>query len=240
MENKEKAMVVAQDFAIATQMGGIKDVIEANLGGESIDQFSLDKVKVPAGGGTQWEIPTLTGDISAPTIEGVIVAWKTVRSYYDKPYTGGGEPPLCASDDGMVGFGSPFGEEQPVTHDCSSCPLNQWGSSGKTKKACQERRLLFVLRQADHLPLMVAIPPASLKETKNFFMRLLQAGVPYWGAIVELSLVKDKNAEGIVFSRVSPKVIRVLEAEERSMFEEYSRFFSNAVKKVRFDPDLVE
>lgn len=89
MENKEKAMVVAQDFAIATQMGGIKDVIEANLGGESIDQFSLDKVKVPAGGGTQWEIPTLTGEISAPTIEGVIVAWKTVRSYYDKPYTGG-------------------------------------------------------------------------------------------------------------------------------------------------------
>jgi hypothetical protein len=240
-EHKEQnALVTVKNFAIATQMDGIKSVIEANLGGEAIDQFSLDKVKVPAGGGTQWEIPTITGEVSVPTIDGVIVAWKVVRSYYDKPFTGGGEPPVCSSDDGITGIGTPFGEENPVSHDCATCALNQWGSSGKTKKACQERRLLFVLRKDDHLPLMVAIPPASLKETKGFFMRLLQAGVPYWGAMVSLSLTKDKSADGIVFSRVVPKALGILNDEDRAMFQQYASFFGNVIKRVRFDPSLVE
>ena len=92
MKDENALIARASEFAIATRMDSIQEVLEANLGGEMINQFSLDRVKIPAGGGTIWEIPTLMGDEASPSLEGVIVAWKTVRAYYDKPFEGGSEP----------------------------------------------------------------------------------------------------------------------------------------------------
>ena len=75
-------LVKAEGFAIATQGDKIQVVLEANLGGDKINQFDLDKVTVPAGGGISWEVPGLMGPESTPEIEGVIVGWKPVRSLY--------------------------------------------------------------------------------------------------------------------------------------------------------------
>ena len=235
MKDENALIARASEFAIATRMDSIQEVLEANLGGEMINQFSLDRVKI-CGRRNNREIPTLMGDEASPSLEGVIVAWKTVRAYYDKPFEGGSEPPVCASDDGRTGFGTPFGEEAPITHECRTCPLNQWGSAGKTKKACQERKLLFILRKDSHLPILVSVP-GSLKEVNAFFTRL---PVPYWQVLVSLGLTKDKNPEGIPYSKVNVKVLSVLTKEDGEIFEQYSKMFSAAVKQVRFDPSLID
>jgi len=237
------ALAVINTFAIAISGDDIKAIISENLGGEKIDQFGLDKVKVPSGGGTQWEIPSITGEVTAPSIDGVIVAWKTVRSLYLTPFTGGGEPPVCSSDDGASGFGDPFESGMPVHGDCATCPRNQWGSSdkgGKKGKACAERRLLFILRKDDHIPLMVVAPPASLKGMKAYFLRLLQAGVPYYGAMTSLTLAKDKSSEGITYSRIEAKALGILDPEQQKVFSDYASFFGKIIQSVRFDPDLVD
>jgi len=234
-------LVKAEGFAIATQGDKIQVVLEANLGGDKINQFDLDKVTVPAGGGISWEVPGLMGHESTPEIEGVIVGWKPVRSLYltdfkDNP----GVPPNCSSDDGVVGFGDPLGKGIEERRDCATCPMNQWGSAvNGPGKRCAERRLLFVLRKNDRIPIMVVIPPTSLKNAKAYFLRLVQNNVPYYGVITGLTLSKVKSKAGITYAQVEFKAKGFLTDPDVEMFRSYAEFFGNVIKQIKFDPEIV-
>lgn len=235
-------IVKAEGFAIATQGEKVKVVLEANLGGDKINQFDLDKVTVPAGGGIAWEVPGLMGPESTPEIEGVIVGWKPVRSLYltsfqDAP----GTPPNCSSDDGLVGFGDPLEKGIEERRDCVTCPMNQWGSAiDGNGKRCAERRLLFVLRKNDQIPIMVVVPPTSLKNAKSYFLRLTQANVPYYGVITGLMLSKVKSKSGITYSQIEFKVKGILADPDVEMFQSYAEFWNEVIKGIKFDPELVE
>ena len=235
-------IVKAEGFAIATQGEKVKVVLEANLGGDKISQFDLDKVTVPAGGGIAWEVPGLMGPESTPEIEGVIVGWKPVRSLYltsfqDAP----GTPPNCSSDDGLVGFGDPLEKGIEERRDCATCPMNQWGSAiDGNGKRCAERRLLFVLRKNDQIPIMVVVPPTSLKNAKSYFLRLTQNNVPYYGVITGLTLSKAKSKSGITYSQIEFKVKGILAEPDVEMFQSYAEFWNEVIKGIRFDPELVE
>jgi hypothetical protein len=211
-------LVKLENYA-ALQMNALelKEVLQENLGGEAISAFELDRVKVPSGGGTTWEVPTLEGVEDAKAIEGVVIYFKNQNAYWKEKYDGQNNPPNCVSNDGMVGIGTPGG-------DCAVCPLNAFGSEGKGK-ACKNMRTLFVLREGDVLPLVLTLPPTSLKDARKYFLRLASKGIPYYGVITEITLDKDKNENGITYSkaklslkgRLDPDTVKKLKAFQDSL-----------------------
>lgn len=236
-KKQETALTVAKGFAVMKMgVNDLTNILKDNLGDEGLSQWDLDKVKVPSGGGLAWEVPTLEGSDLVKELTGVIVFWKGVRSFYKDEYTGGNEPPSCFSDDGKVGIGDPYGTGEVVKTACVNCPNNAFGTARKGGgKACNERRLLFMLRETDRIPLMVNLPPTSVKTNKKFFMRLANAEIPYFGAVVKLTLRKDKNADGIEYSVAEFNVVERLDADAKAQMEAYSNAIAPVLSSMAFD-----
>lgn len=225
-----KALAVnTSSFAIMNSELSFKDIITENLGGSAFSVYDLDTIKVPTAGGTNWEIPTLEGSESAKTLEGVIVGKRTVRSFFNKPFDGSGEPPLCASQDGEIGYGDPLEKGVSERRACASCPMNQWGSDpkGGKGKACTEKMMLFMLRETEMLPSVVVVPPSSLKVMSKYFLRLAGKGRVYHSVITSLALAKVKNATGIAYAEVVPSVAGELSAQECAATKSYHESLSN-------------
>ena len=63
-KKSESLPAVLQDYAIAQMASGeVAEIIKENIGNSSIGQFDLDRIKIPAGGGVIWSVPTLDGGI---------------------------------------------------------------------------------------------------------------------------------------------------------------------------------
>ena len=177
------------------QMAQMKELV-ADAVADDVTQFDLPEIKVPAGGGTSWEVPTLSGDEAVKSLRCVILCAQKVRQYYADEFSGESVPPDCASSDGCTGQGSPGG-------DCASCPLAHWGSGTNGGQACSERRHMMLLRDDAALPVFLNLPPSSLRAFKKFRALLLGAMTPLHGVVVELGLVKAKSNTGIEYSQVT-------------------------------------
>jgi hypothetical protein len=201
--------------------------LKDNLGDSSIQPFDLDIVSVPAGGGTSWAIPDLAGEREEKTIEGIIVHHQMIRSYWVQSYdeSGGGIPPDCSSQDGKVGVGNPGGA-------CAICPLSQFGSKGKRGKACQTRHLVFLLREGEHLPLVVNAAPMSALNIKKLMLRLTSKGIPYWTVLVSLALVRDKNKDGIVYSKITALQLGTIGGGDLERLAEYREAILPSLRRV--------
>lgn len=213
----------------------LKTILAANLGGSGISEFDLDRVKVPAAGGRTWQIPGLNGDEDAKAVEGVIVAWREPRTYWQEGIdaSGGGAPPDCSAPDGVHGVGEPGG-------NCGACPLAQFGSAVKDGRAargqaCQQTRLLFMVRTGDLIPIVVKVPPGSLKPVKLYFLRLASKAIPYYGLTTRLELESDKNKDGITYSRIAPMAGEELPIEERDRMKAYAEMMAPVFSRVPAD-----
>lgn len=216
---------------LALQDGGaVVEAMNANLGeGASLKESDLTRVTTPAGGGTTWTIPSITGDEQSPEIVGVLV-YMTVRGLLWKgdDAAEGSLPVLVSHDlktahrvldrsdvDEVMNVDiDTFTDEEGVI-DWKALPQCQWGS-GKNGvgKAAKEQRVLYILREQDTLPIVVTISPGSLKDWQKFIVELTKAGIPYWRAVIGLSLIADKSTNGTKFSKVVPKLVGVLTPEE--------------------------
>ena len=78
----ELAVVKIEGYLALTNGSNGGELIAENLGGERLDEFDLDQLKVPAGGGTNWAVPTISGEQSLPEIEGIIVHVASRRSFW--------------------------------------------------------------------------------------------------------------------------------------------------------------
>ena len=94
---------------------------------DGLQMMSFQRVKIPAGGQLQFEIPTEDPDNPdyTRTLEGVILynhaactLWPE-GSEYDED-----TKPLCSSVDGKTGIGEPGGA-------CATCPMNEYGKPFK-------------------------------------------------------------------------------------------------------------
>lgn len=177
----------------------IMAAIQANLGGENLTAWDLDRVKIPSGGGLAWDVPTLEGVKPQPEILGVIVYVQNARAYWTTSYDegGGGQPPDCISDDAVTGRGIPGGP-------CLKCPYSAFGS-GKNERgqACRQIRRLFMLRTDEILPMVVNLPAKSLAPSKNYLLRLASHGLNKSSIVTRIGLERDKNQEGKVYSRAT-------------------------------------
>lgn len=197
------------------------EVVTTNIGAGGMSVMDLDQVGIPAGGGSAWEVPDLDGTETIKELEGVIVAWKSPRTFYRKSIeeTGGGEAPDCWSDDGESGVGEfgPGSEGNP-SGKCADCPMNQWGSDlgGGRGKACREHRQLFVLRPGSVLPIVVNLPPTSIKPLRQYMLRLASKGVHYYSVTTKLTL-ESKSDGGRKWSAVHPALGERLSVEQAAV-----------------------
>lgn len=229
-KNEETALAIA-DFAIMQpDADSFLQTMKMNLGQHGVTQADLDRVKVPAGGGTSWTIPTLDGDEASKNLDGVIIAWKEPRAYWTESFqsTGGGTPPDCSSEDGETGYGDPGGS-------CHDCPMSKFGTATKDDgsqgdgQACRQVRLMAILQKDDLVPLLLAAPPTSLANMRKYFLRLASKKTPYFGVVTRFTLEKKRSKGGIDYSEVVPSSIGKLSAEEMARVSGLVETFSKAL-----------
>lgn len=194
----ETAVVKFEEFALAKpDAAQAISVIQENAGQQGISEFDLDRIKVPAGGGTSWALTTLDGEQSVTEFDALVILYKDARMYWSKAFDeGGSEPPDCHSDDCVTGVGDPGG-------DCKVCPYAEFESASRGHgQACKQVRSLFLLRQEELLPAILTLPPTSLAPCRSYFMRLASRSVPYYGVITRFSLERVKNQDNIAYGRV--------------------------------------
>lgn len=242
MASKSTEIEVAkpEEYGIVAQpTGDLMEIMEANIGG-TLSQFDLDRISVPAGGGRQWIIPTLEGEEDSPVIDGIIVHWKEPRAYWETSFdeSGGGTPPDCNSQDGMLGQGKfgPGSDTNPSGR-CDTCPMSQWGSDpkGGSGQACKQMRVLFMVGKEDLLPMAVVAPPTSINPIKKFMLRLASRSIPYWGVVTRLELEQDSNKDGIRYSKIKPSVATRLSPEQAEQVHAYGQAIQRNLDSVLMD-----
>jgi len=223
-------------LAFHTDLDAINAALSTNIGAGGLSEFDLPRIKMPAGGGLQWAVPTLEGEAMEPAIEGVIVLARDTRAYYSQPIseTGGSQPPDCWSADGTTGSGKPGGA-------CLACPLARYGSApGSRGQACKQIKQLFVLRGSLLLPEVVTLPPTSLKAAKQYLLKLTSQGVPYYAVVTRIGLERTRNAQGIAYSRAVLSFVRRLAPEEVERAREYHEMLKPLVQRMAVDLDASE
>lgn len=198
--------------ALAVPPSDIAEMLLAASGGQRLSPFDLDVVKVPSGAGAaMWSVQTLDGEEAVKTVEGIAILQRTVRSYWHESLeaNGGGSPPDCSSPDGQIGRGDPGGE-------CMDCPMAEFGSDTKNGRgqACKQNVLLFLLRPDSTIPMVVKVPPSSVKAIKSFVLRLAGRSVPPFGVVLSLALKKTQNAGNIAYFEIVPSLVRRLDDAE--------------------------
>lgn len=200
-EPKAQALATIEEYrALAINPQEVLDLLKQNMGNDRLSDRDLDRVTVPLGGGLSWSVPTLDGEDSPKTIDGIVVHVSNPRAYWPGSLEGmGSSPPDCSSPDGEYGFGDPAGE-------CFYCPMNKWGSAPTGNgKACKEKRMIFMLLPGGILPIVVQAPSTSIQNIKKYLLRLTSSRVPHYGVYTSLGLEKTESSGKITYSRIVPR-----------------------------------
>lgn len=203
-------------------------VIDSNLQGEQISPFDLEQIKVPGGGSTSWQLST--GE-EEKVLEGIIVYHKLPRGRWEGSIeeTGGGQPPVCVSEDSLTGVGDPGG-------DCLTCPYAAFGSAEKgAGQACKQRRLLFLLREGNLLPAVISIPAMSLKASKQYMVSLVSRGIPLHAVMTKITLEKAQNSASITYARAKFTVGDRLSPEHAAQVEQYAKSMRGLFSAMRIE-----
>lgn len=200
--------------------------------------LSFDRIKIPAGGGLAYEVPSDNPDNPdmAKEFNAVILYHHPVHAYYKEKYTGGNTPPDCSSNDGQTGLEMETGEVK----NCSECEFNKFGSGESGGKACKQRRRLYILRPDEALPVILSIPTCSLSDFSKYITRLLSRGNRSNSVVTKFSLKKAQNAGGISFSQAVLAVDRKLTPEEAVIVENLSEQVKAIAKNIVEVPEAID
>ncbi len=147
-------------------------------------------------------------DSTAQAIEVVIVKANpnNSKTYYIADYVEGSvAEPDCMSSDGI----SPDPRSpSPQATKCAICPMNRWGSKvgedGKERKACQDNaRVAIVPSGQINDPMLLRVPPASLKALGEYGDALKKRGVPFYGVVTKLAFDAAAATPKLVFKAVN-------------------------------------
>ena len=213
-KSESVALTVLKDnnFAIAElDADQFANALRENFGDEKLGQQDLDKIKIPTGDMSMFMVPDLEeGEKAVKTILAVIVVYRPARAYWEKSIDdgGGNTPPDCYSNDGNTGIGTPGGV-------CAVCPFNEFESAKKGKgKACNERKLLFLMMPDSVMPRVLSLPPTSLGAFKKYLTRLTSGIVPYPAVVTEIGLTPKTNSTGQAYFEASFRMAKKLTPED--------------------------
>ena len=206
--------------ALAVPAAKLAAILKDSVGTQGLKVSDLDKIKVPTGGMTVWEVPTLDGSEPMKAVEGIVLHFKDTRGYWASK-AGGNKPPDCRSDDGLTGIGT-----IAAMHggNCATCPMAQFGTAvddaGKPAagQACKQKRIMLFLRQENIMPLLVSLPATSLKNARQYFLRLVNNGLSFRHVTTQLRLEKKQGPKN-EYSVATLTRGRNLEPEELAKVE---------------------
>jgi hypothetical protein len=191
------------------------EVLAMNLGGADLRVIDLPRVKIPAQGGSQWQVPTARGLEAQKTLEGVILDHRHVKLYWGES-DALGNPPDCVAEDGKHGVGDPGG-------DCRTCPMNAWGSAeGDSRgKACKDVKQILFLRPDTMIPDLLTLPPTSIGAFKQYMLMLASEARAYYSVITRVNLESEQSDAGHKYS-----------VAEFEMVDEVDEDTSDQLKKI--------
>lgn len=145
-------------------------------------------------------------DPDEPASKILLVALKTShgvsRTYYEEGYVeGSDDPPTCYSNDGIT----PAQDvEDRQSKKCATCPKAAWGSritdSGARGKACSEvKRLAVSLFVELDKPMLLRVPPTSLKNWDNYIRDLKKRGVSPTQVITQVRFDPNTTHQVLIF-----------------------------------------
>jgi len=194
---KKNELEVLKNYAIGNiEIKDFMESVEENLSGDTLSEQDLQRIKIPAGAGGTFQVPSLGEDEYEKEVTGTIIFQQNQNAYWADEYTGDKIPPTCSAKDGKHGVGDPGG-------DCSTCIFNQWGSDKDgVGKACKNLKTLFIITEDNMLPLVISLPPTSLGNAKKYLLQLASKGKVYWKVSTKLKLEKAKSQGGIEYMQV--------------------------------------
>lgn len=233
-ETNATEIVTSSGYAALANVDALSNTLAEDCDGL---EFSLDRIKIPSGGGTVFEVPTdEEGEADmVKEITGVILHNHAVNSYYKEKYSGGSNPPDCGSFDGKFGVGTPGG-------DCKSCSFNKFGSGDGKSKACKNRRTLYILQENEFFPVSLSLPPGSVGSYTNYVKRLVSKGLRPNGVVTKITLKKATSSDGINYSQAVFKNERLLTVQEKEalapMVEQMKVMASNLTEVAFIEDDV--
>lgn len=222
------ALAVIENFELPAVSGNMGAAMAEEMEGL---QLSFPRVRIPSGGGLAFEVPG--DDPENPDTEkeiiGVIVDHHPVNAYWADKYAGANNPPDCSSMDGKVGMDQD-GNRKP----CNSCPMNEWGTAEDGRgKACKNMHRVYILREGEMLPLLLTLPPTSLKNLSDYIaLRIVSKGMRSYGVVTKVSLKKAQNAGGINYSQAVFALAGKLAPAQVSAMAEYSLGIKSMTRRV--------
>ncbi len=234
MSKNQNQIAVIKKFSIPALAGGSMAVIAAEEMDGLQDVFSCDRVKIPTGGGLAFEVPgeEPNSPNTVKELEGIVADHHPVYAYWASKFSGQNNPPDCSALDGKTGEGNPGGS-------CKTCQYNQWGSEEGTRgKACKNMHRLFIQQDGEMLPLMLTLPPTSIKNWANFLAkRVVSKGKRVCEIVTRLTLKKAANSTGIQYSQVDFAVKAVLGPEQAKEARLYSDRIKVMTRRLEIMPD---
>jgi hypothetical protein len=132
----------------------------------------------------------------------------TSKVFYLKGYdkdNSEGQKPDCYSGDGIT----PAADAQtPQAKKCATCPHNQWGSKisdkGATKgKACSDTvRMAVAAAGQINDPMLLRVPPASIKALGEYGQMLAKRGVGYNMVVTKVAFDMEAESPKLTFKPV--------------------------------------
>lgn len=237
MATKDTAIATVSQYAVMEVAANeIAEMLLETSGGQTISPFDLDVIKVPSGqGAPMWAVQTLDGEDAVKTIEGIMILSRTIRSWWESSIddSGGGSAPDCSSQDGQVGIGAPKGHPDFVEgayevrysqdgeeirrgrFECAKCPLAEFGTDARGKgQACKQNLLVFMVRPESVLPMVIKVPPSSIRVMRNFIRSMMGLGIKPFGAVITLGLKKVTKGGSPAYFEIEPKIVQRLGSEE--------------------------
>ena len=210
-------------FEVLKPDSEIAQALAANLNGEKLTVSDLTIVKTPSGGNTNWTIEELSGEVTTDSITGLLVYYAPHGVLWPLADPSGDSKPLLVTDNLITArkVGDDYGDLDPKvieayrnddgTYDWLNLPYNQFGTGkGGFGKRCKEQRIMCILREQDHFPLLIRVAPGSLRNVTPFVKKL---PVEHWRAIVELKLEKAKSSSNQDFSKIKPRLAGTISRE---------------------------
>lgn len=123
------------------------------------------------------------------------------KVWYAKKYEPGEKmgKPNCFSNDGVKPESD---SDQPQAKTCAACPHNAFKSADNGKgKACQDSRRIAI-STADQInePMLLRVPPATLKPLAEYGKMLNNRGVSYTAVITKIRFDRDAETPKLTFT----------------------------------------
>ena len=212
MNNNE--LMAVENAGYMTEAIDLQELFSEELDGL---RPTFDRIRVPAGGGLSFELPS-----DDPNNPDMMKEFSAVILYH------------YPSRDGKIGVVAETGE----CRECKNCPMAKWGSGENGGMACKQKRAMYLLREGELLPVVMTLSTGSLAEFTKYITRLVTKGKRANGVVTKFSLKRAQNSTGIAYSQVMCSVDRALNPDEQANISAMSEQVKNLVNRMPiFDED---